>query len=89
MLHPRTNSTAEGQSSIMIIVNPRKLEHGFRTISAVIPYTLPYKQEENVVPSFWLVLYWAPVGPDMQHQLKKVLGTVAGEYLPNHNRYNS
>ena len=41
----------------MIIVNPRKLEHGFRTISAVIPYTLPYKQEENDVPSFWLVLY--------------------------------
>ena len=23
------------------IVNPRKLEHGFRTISARIPYTLP------------------------------------------------
>ena len=25
------------------IVNPRKLEHGFRTINAGIPYTLPYK----------------------------------------------
>ena len=24
-----------------IIVNPRKLEHGFRRISARIPYTLP------------------------------------------------
>ena len=24
-----------------LIVNPRKLEHGFRRISARIPYTLP------------------------------------------------
>ena len=39
------------------IVNPRKLEHGFRMISAGIPYTLPLGQEENDVPSFWLLLY--------------------------------
>ena len=39
------------------IVNPRKLEHGFRMISAGIPYTLPQGQEENDVPTFWLLLY--------------------------------
>ena len=39
------------------IVNPRKLEHGFRRIRAGIPYTLPSGQEENDVPTFWLLLY--------------------------------
>ena len=42
---------------VMIIVNPRKLEHGFRRIRAGIPYTLPSGQEENDVPTFWLLLY--------------------------------
>ena len=34
------------------IVNPRKLEHGFRMISAGIPYTFPQGQEEHDVPNF-------------------------------------
>ena len=29
------------KSTHTLIVNPRKLEHGFRRISARIPYTLP------------------------------------------------
>ena len=41
----------------MIIVNPRKLEHGFRMIIAGIPSTLPLGQEDNDVPTFWLLLY--------------------------------
>ena len=45
------------------IVNPRKLEHGFRMISAGIPYTLPLGQEENDVPSFWLLLYYLITSP--------------------------
>ena len=32
------------------IVNPRKLEHGFRMMNAGIPYT------ENDVPTLWLLL---------------------------------
>ena len=38
------------------IVDPRKLEHGFRRISARIPYTLPQGHEDNDVPTFWLLL---------------------------------
>ena len=38
-------------------MNPRKLEHGFRRISARIPYTLPEGHEDNDVPTFWLLLY--------------------------------
>ena len=34
------------------IVNPRKLEHGFRRISAMIPYTLPEGHEDTHVPIF-------------------------------------
>ena len=37
-------------------VDPRKLEHGLRRISARIPYTLPYWHEDNDVPTFWLLL---------------------------------
>ena len=37
-------------------VEARKLEHGFRRISARIPYTLPKGHEENDVPTFWLLL---------------------------------
>ena len=37
--------------------NPRKLEHGFRMISARIPYTLPQGHEDNNVPTFFLLLY--------------------------------
>ena len=37
-------------------MNPKKLERGFRMISAGIPKTLPYGQEENDVPTFWLLL---------------------------------
>ena len=46
-----------------VIVNPRKLEHGFRMMSAGIPYTLPLGQEENDVPSFWLLLYRMGAAP--------------------------
>ena len=41
----------------MIIVNFRKLEHGFRIIIAGIPSTLPLGQEDNDVPTFWFLLY--------------------------------
>ena len=34
-------------------MNPRKLEHGFRRISAGIPYTLFYGHEANNVPTSW------------------------------------
>ena len=37
-------------------VEARKLEHGFRRISARIPYTLPQGHEDNDVPTFWLLL---------------------------------
>ena len=43
--------------SPLAIVNPRMLEHGFRMISAGIPYTLREGQKENEVPTFWLLLY--------------------------------
>ena len=39
------------------MVNPRKLEHRFRRISARIPYTLHEGHEANDVPTFWLLLY--------------------------------
>ena len=39
-----------------VIVNPRKLEHEFRMISARIPSTLPPGNEDNDVPTFWLLL---------------------------------
>ena len=39
------------------IVNPRKLEHRFRMILAGIPYALLYGQQDNDVPTFWLLLY--------------------------------
>ena len=38
-----------------ITVNPRKLE-GFFMISAGIPYTLPARDEDNDVPTSWLLL---------------------------------
>ena len=38
-------------------VEARKLEHGFRRISARIPYILPLRHEDNDVPTFWLLLY--------------------------------
>ena len=31
----------QGSTAVSTIVNPRKLEHGFRMINAGIPYTLP------------------------------------------------
>ena len=37
-----------------LVVNTRKLERGFRRISARIPYTLPYGHEDKDVPTFWL-----------------------------------
>ena len=37
-------------------MNPRKLEHGFRMISAGAPSALPSGHEDNDVPTFWLVL---------------------------------
>ena len=37
-------------------VEARNLEHGFRRISARIPYTLPSGHEDNDVPTFWLLL---------------------------------
>ena len=40
----------------LFFANPRKLEHGFRRISARIPYTLPQGHEANDVPTFWLLL---------------------------------
>ena len=39
------------------MVEARKLEHDFRSISARIPYTLPRGHEDNDVPTFWLLLY--------------------------------
>ena len=41
------------------VVEARKLEHGFRRISARIPYSLPSGHEDNDVPTFWLLLYSA------------------------------
>ena len=38
-------------------MNFRKLEHGFRTISAGISYTLPEGHEDSDIQSFWLLLY--------------------------------
>ena len=38
-------------------MNPRKLECGFRVMSAGIPYTLPEGHEDNDVETFWLLLY--------------------------------
>ena len=37
-------------------MNPRKLEHGFRMISARIPYTLAEGHEEYDVLTLWLLL---------------------------------
>ena len=37
-------------------VNPRNLEHGFRTINAGISDTLAYGNEDDAVPTFWLLL---------------------------------
>ena len=37
-------------------MSPRKLEHGFRMLSA---YTLPYRREDDIVPSFWALLTYA------------------------------
>ena len=34
-------ASGNGSFDVESIVNPRKLEHGFRRISARIPYTLP------------------------------------------------
>ena len=39
-----------------LTANPRKLEHGFRMISAGIPSALPSVHEDNDVPTFWLLL---------------------------------
>ena len=40
-----------------ITANSRKLEHGFRMISARFPYTLLEGHEDQNVPTFWLLLY--------------------------------
>ena len=45
-----------GAHYIYCTVEARKLEHGFRRISAGIPYTLPDRHEDNDVPTFWLLL---------------------------------
>ena len=44
-------------SPLYVIVNPRKLEHGFRMILAGIPYALHQVHEDNDVPTCWLLLY--------------------------------
>ena len=38
------------------IVNPRKLEHGFKMTSAGIPYVLPEGHADIDVPTLWLFL---------------------------------
>ena len=76
-------------------MNPRKLDHGFRMISAEIPYTLPSGQEENDVPIFWhLLIIPSPsaymmeplsgafVVPLQEPLTQRVLGTVMGGILP-------
>ena len=42
--------------SLGFVANPRKLEHGFRRISARIPFILPEGHEDTHVPTFWLLL---------------------------------
>ena len=43
-------------SRFFVIVEARKLEHGFRRIRARIPFHLPSGHEDNDVPTFWLLL---------------------------------
>ena len=41
---------------IQFIVNPRKLERGFRMIRARIPSSLPLGHEDNDAPTFCVLL---------------------------------
>ena len=45
-----------GQGLTVYIVEARKLEHGFRRISARTPYILPLRHGDNDVPTLWLLL---------------------------------